>query len=170
MTSGAVGIVARISYQLQASGREAFRPPYEVMKLMRKLAEYTELVQSVQATLLHLDSTFFGSDRSATLASSFELADRAKIVATIARRVENIFYVGGDFRGAVGLFTWMARRRRIMDMVDDLDGLKTDMLILLQVAQMENDREMFQRVESSRAHSLALLEHWVGAQGSRVDA
>jgi hypothetical protein len=67
-------------------------------------------------------------------------------------------------------FTWANVRRRIMAMMDDVESLKLNLLIMLQVIQMGGDQSTARRVEVSCANSMALLEHWVATQDSRVDA
>jgi hypothetical protein len=135
------GMVAKLSYQLRISNRGAVYPHYEVALLSRKLADYMELLRSIEA-MLSRSMTIFKPNQTRF---PYALESSVEAMESISSEVQSIVSGRGFFGGAlVGRFVWMARRRRIMAMMSDVDALKVNLLIMLQIAQMERDRVPFE--------------------------
>ena len=151
--------VAKTAYQLRVATRDEVRPQYEVVQLYRKLEDYTELLRSIEATLSHSSLIFLKHDQARF---PYALESSADVISSITEEVQRIITARRFFgRALAGRFVWMARRRRIMAMMSNVDALKVNLLIMLQISQMENDREMSQRVEVQ-------LREFPGAVGAQI--
>jgi hypothetical protein len=167
VTSALVGTAAKLAYQLRVSDR-VLQPHFEILQLCGRLTEYVQLLRHVGDVLPYTRSSASPGYDAEGFGSTLEYS--YKVILRIFKLMQEFFSARGLFGGAVDRLAWKSRRRRIMAMVAEVDGLKANLLIMLQVAQMENDRSAFKRVEASCAHSLALLRHFVATQNSRVDS
>jgi hypothetical protein len=168
VTSALAGMAAKLAYQLRVSDRDVLQPHFEILQLCGRLTEYVQLLRHVGDVLPHTRSSASPDYDAGGFGSTLEYS--YKVILRISKLMQEFFSARGLFRGAVDRLAWKSRRRRIMAMVAEVDGLKANLLIMLQVAQMENDRSASKRVEASCAHSLALLRHLVATQDSRVDS
>lgn len=146
--SSLIGMSAKTSYKLRVSDREASRFNHQVTELLRKLAEYMQLLHCVAATLSHSSSSGNAFLQSDERGSRYPLEASVEAVRSIIYALDNFISGGGGFFGssALGRFSWMARRRGIAAMMAEVDGLKMNLLILLQVVQMEDDRSQLREL------------------------
>jgi hypothetical protein len=73
----------------------------------------------------------------------YALQSSVDVIRSITEEIQKIISARGFFRRALGRVAWMTRRRRIMAMMSDVDALKVNLLIMLQVSQMDRDRFTF---------------------------